>query len=94
MKQFLQVKTNTFLTPEAAVLRPHRDVNAVVLGSTLCQRLLQGLCVQHETIVEAAGDVVHLQEESRNFEQPATMGICAIHTVMIKDLNDGIKKMT
>lgn len=63
------------LTPEAAVLRPHRDVNAVVLGSTVCQRLIQSHCVQHKTVIEAAGDEVHLGGERCNFEQPATMGI-------------------
>lgn len=52
------------LTPESAVLRPHRDVNAVVLGSAICQRLLQGSGIQHETIIEAAGNVVHLHKET------------------------------
>lgn len=39
MKQFLQIYRNV-LAPELAVLRPHCDVNAVILGSALCQRLL------------------------------------------------------
>lgn len=60
----LKYAVDILLTPESTVLRPHRDVNAVVLGSTFCQCLLQGPCVQHETVIEAAGDVVHLQEET------------------------------
>lgn len=57
-------KLNLLLTPESAVLRPHRDVDAIVLSSALCQRLLQGPCVQHETIIEAASDVIHLSRET------------------------------
>lgn len=57
------------LTPESAVLRPHGDVDAVVLRSALRQRLLQGLRVQHETIVEAARDEVHLQDERCDIKQ-------------------------
>lgn len=51
----------TLLTPEMSVLSPHCDVDAVVLGAPLRQRLLQGHGVQHEAIIKAAGDVVHLR---------------------------------
>jgi len=49
------------LTPELALLHAVGDVDAVVLGAAVRQRLLQRLGVQHEAVVEAAGDVVHLR---------------------------------
>lgn len=52
------------LTPKSTVLHPHCDVDAVVLSSAVCQRLVQGHGVQHKPIIEAASDVVHLQEMS------------------------------
>lgn len=68
------------LTPEPAVLRPHGDVDAVVLSSALGQRFLQGSGVQHEAVVEAAGDVVHLWEVTPRLKQTVTMGMRAAHT--------------
>lgn len=38
------------------------DAYSIILGPSLSQRLLQSHCVQHKTIVEAASDIVHLQE--------------------------------
>lgn len=90
---FWQTPHRHSLTPDSAVLRPHRDVYAVVLCSAVCQRLLQGLRIQHKAIIEAAGDVVHLQQMRHKLEKPAAMGIC-VHTVMVKDLNDLIKNIT
>lgn len=55
------------LTPDLAVLCSHCDVDAVVLSSAFSQRFLQGLCVQHKAIIEAAGDVVHLQDDGRSY---------------------------
>lgn len=70
MKPFLELRHDQhLLTPEFAVLRPHGNVDTIVLGSTLRKRLLQGLRIQHETVIEAAGDVVHLQEVSCALEQ-------------------------
>lgn len=55
-----KLKHQNLLTPDLAVLCLLCDAQAVVLGSAFCQRLLQGHRVQHETIVKAAGNVVHL----------------------------------
>ena len=52
-------------TPDAAVLHPHSDIDAVILGAALGQVLLQGHGVKHETVVEAPRNVVHLGGETR-----------------------------
>lgn len=52
------------LTPHVTVLHFHSDANSVILGPSLSQRLLQSVCVEHKTIVEAASNIVHLQERT------------------------------